>query len=59
MDRCPLCNKRMIAVLGPTGRTEFQCLECDKVDPLKTRALKWADSPLAEPAADISALMVI
>ena len=47
MDRCPHCNKRMKTVLGESGRTEFQCLECDKVDPLKTDAAKWAESPLS------------
>jgi hypothetical protein len=49
MDRCPQCNRRMKPVLGPTGRTEFQCLECDKLDPLETDAAKWADGPLAAP----------
>jgi tRNA(Ile2) C34 agmatinyltransferase TiaS len=45
--RCPHCNKRMKVVLGSDGRTDFQCLQCDKIDPLKTDAVKWADSPLA------------
>jgi tRNA(Ile2) C34 agmatinyltransferase TiaS len=49
MDRCPRCNKRMKTVLGSNGRTEFQCLECDKVDPLKTDAARWAESALAAP----------
>jgi tRNA(Ile2) C34 agmatinyltransferase TiaS len=47
--RCPRCNKRMKAVLGPDGRTDLLCLECDKVDPPATDAMKWADSPLAVP----------
>ena len=47
--RCPQCNKRMKTVLGATGRTDYQCLECDKVDPLKTDALKWAENSLAQP----------
>lgn len=51
MDRCPQCNKRMKAVLGETGRTEFKCLECDRVDPLQTDAVKWAESPLSTRAA--------
>lgn len=51
MDRCPQCNKRMITVLGENGRTEFKCLECDKVDPLQTDAVKWAQSSLATKAA--------
>jgi phage FluMu protein Com len=49
MDRCPKCNKRMKAVLSTNGRTEFKCLLCDMVDPLTTDAVKWAESPLAEP----------
>jgi hypothetical protein len=39
----------MKPVLGHTNRTEFQCLKCDKVDPLETDALKWANSPLSPP----------
>jgi tRNA(Ile2) C34 agmatinyltransferase TiaS len=49
MDRCPQCNRRMKTVLGPTGRTEFRCPECDKLDPLETDPAKWADSPLTAP----------
>jgi hypothetical protein len=49
MDRCPHCHRRMKIVLGQTDRTEFRCLECDKVDPLETDALKWANSPLSTP----------
>jgi tRNA(Ile2) C34 agmatinyltransferase TiaS len=49
MDRCPQCNKRMKAVLATSGRTDFQCLQCDKIDPLKTDAVKWAAGPLATP----------
>jgi len=51
MDRCPQCKKRMKAVIGETGRTEFKCLECDELDPLKTDAVKWAESPLSNRAA--------
>jgi phage FluMu protein Com len=47
--RCPHCNRRMMAVATSDGRTALQCLQCDKVDPLKTDAVKWADSPLASP----------
>jgi len=42
VTRCPKCNKRLVA----TDRTG-SCLKCDEVDPLKTDAAKWADSPLA------------
>jgi hypothetical protein len=49
MDRCPRCNKRMKAVIGAKGRTEFQCLQCDKVDPLVTDAVKWTEGPLVSP----------
>lgn len=44
MDRCPTCGKRMTTVLATNGRTEFRCLECDKADPLKTEAAKWAEA---------------
>jgi tRNA(Ile2) C34 agmatinyltransferase TiaS len=47
--RCPHCNKRMKVVATSDGRTDFQCLQCDKVDPLQTDAVKWAASPLAAP----------
>jgi hypothetical protein len=32
-----------------TGRAQLQCVFCDKLDPLKIEAAKWADSPLATP----------
>jgi phage FluMu protein Com len=47
--RCPKCNKRLMAMTDRTGRTELHCLKCDKVDPMKADAAKWADSPLAAP----------
>jgi hypothetical protein len=34
----------MKTVISAIGRTEFQCLHCDKVD-LKTDEVKWADRP--------------
>jgi hypothetical protein len=50
--RCSRCKKRMKAVMAENGRTEFTCLRCDFVDPIKTDAVKWAESPLAAPAVD-------
>jgi hypothetical protein len=50
-NRCPHCNKRMMAVSTKDGRTGLQCLKCDKVDPLETDAVKWAESPLGTKAA--------
>ena len=47
--RCSHCKKRMKAVMAENGRTEFRCLHCDLVDPIKTDAVKWAQSPLAAP----------
>jgi hypothetical protein len=32
----------MIAAATADGRTDLRCLQCDKVDPLKTEAAKWA-----------------
>jgi hypothetical protein len=37
--------------LRDTGRTEFESLECDKVDPLQTDALEWVENPLSSKAA--------
>jgi phage FluMu protein Com len=50
--RCAHCTKRMKAVLAENGRTEFKCLRCDLVDPLRTDAVKWAASPLATSTVD-------
>ena len=48
--RCPHCNKRMKVVATSDGRNGFQCLHCDKVDPLQTDAVKWAASALGAPS---------
>ncbi len=48
ITRCPKCNKRLIAVTD-RGRTELKCPKCDEIDPMKTEAAKWADSPLVPP----------
>jgi hypothetical protein len=50
--RCSHSKKRMKAVMAENGRTEFRCLRCDLVDPIKTDAVKWAQSPLAAPVVD-------
>jgi DNA-directed RNA polymerase subunit M/transcription elongation factor TFIIS len=47
--RCPNCKKLMTAMTGRTGRTELRCLKCDRVDPMKTNAVKWANSGLTGP----------
>lgn len=47
--RCPKCHRRLMAMTDKTGRTELRCLKCDKVDPMKIDAAKWADSFLAQP----------
>ncbi|MBA2398689.1 MAG: hypothetical protein H0V72_08310 [Bradyrhizobium sp.] len=39
----------MVPAPSFTGRTELQCVFCNKLDPLKIEAAKWADSPLATP----------
>jgi hypothetical protein len=49
VTRCLHCGKRMVPIPSFTGRTELQCVFCDKLDPLKIEAAKWADSPLATP----------
>jgi phage FluMu protein Com len=47
--RCPKCNKLRMAMTDRTGRTELRCLKCDKVDPMKTEAVKWASRSLSGP----------
>jgi len=54
MDRCPHCNKRMKPVVEDNGRTDFKCLLCDQVDPMKTDAVKWAESPLSNRTTECS-----
>jgi hypothetical protein len=48
VTRCVHCGQRLIPTLSPDGRTVLTCMWCDNVDPMKTEAAKWADSPLAE-----------
>jgi phage FluMu protein Com len=52
-NRCPNCNKLLMAMTDRTGHTEPRCLKCDKVDPMKTDGVKWAGSPLASPASNL------
>jgi phage FluMu protein Com len=47
--RCPKCNKLLMAMTDRTGRTQLRCLKCDQIDPMKTHAARWANSPLAGP----------
>ena len=47
VTRCPGCKKRLMAMTDRTGRTKLVCLKCDNVDPMKTDAVKWANSSLA------------
>ena len=49
-SRCPKCKKRLIKMTNRTGGTSLLCLKCDNVDPMKTDAVKWANSGLANPA---------
>lgn len=49
-NRFPKCNKLLLAMTDRTGHTEHRCLKCDKVDPMKTDAAKWANSPLVGPS---------
>ena len=49
LTRCPKCNKRLIAMMDPSGKTDLRCLQCDQVDPMKTEIVKWANSELVPP----------
>jgi len=46
--RCPYCNERVKVVATSDGRAGFQCLQCDKAEPLQTD-MKGVGSPLAAP----------
>jgi hypothetical protein len=48
-SRCPGCKRRLMAMTDRTGRTELVCMKCDKIDPMKTSAARWANSSLAVP----------
>jgi phage FluMu protein Com len=49
-ERCPKCNRLLIAMTDRTGRTEVRCAKCEQIDPMKTEtARKWANSNLAKP----------
>jgi hypothetical protein len=37
-----------MAMTDRKGRTTLVCLRCDKIDPMKTDAAKWASSSLAK-----------
>ena len=37
----------MMAMTEPNGHTKLVCLRCDDIDPMKTDAVKWANSALA------------
>jgi hypothetical protein len=52
LTRCPICTRRLMAVTDQNGSIELSCLKCDGIDPMKTDAAKWADSPLARPPKD-------
>jgi hypothetical protein len=39
----------MMALTDRTGKTQLRCVKCDKVDPMKTDAVKWANSGLSGP----------
>jgi len=62
---CPTCQRPMTLELQPSGLTPrtFQCLECDRSDPLKSPAVatllntlqppKWAASMTAETLSQV------
>ena len=54
VSRCPKCALRLMATVDENGRTELRCLKCDQIDPLKTVAKQWSESPLADKLAKAS-----
>jgi hypothetical protein len=47
--RCPKCKKLLMAMTDRTGKTQLRCVTCDKVDPMRAEAVKWANSGLSGP----------
>jgi hypothetical protein len=48
---CPGCGAFLLLALPPGGKGQrtFQCLDCERPDPLKSDALKWLSSELKLP----------
>ena len=49
---CPYCHSQMILALPPGGKGQrtFQCLDCERPDPLKTdQAMGWLKGELHPP----------
>jgi hypothetical protein len=49
---CPHCGEYLILALPPggKGRRTFQCLDCERPDPLKTeQAIGWLKGELQPP----------
>jgi hypothetical protein len=48
---CPNCGAFFILALPPGGNgpRTFQCMECDRPDPLKSDSLKWLAGELKPP----------
>ena len=49
IKHCPLCNRPMAFVLPPGGKgpRTFQCLDCDRRDPLESESIKgWLQGEL-------------
>jgi hypothetical protein len=45
---CPGCERPMTLELQPGGKSPrtYQCLDCDRPDPLKSDALRWLSGEL-------------
>jgi hypothetical protein len=45
---CPGCQRAMTLELQPGGKSPrtYQCLDCDRPDPLKSDALRWLSGEL-------------
>jgi hypothetical protein len=49
IKHCPICNKPMAFLLpsGGAGPRTFQCLDCDREDPLESESVKrWLEGEL-------------
>lgn len=47
---CKTCGQPTKFMLQPDGKgpRTYQCIKCDRPDPLRSPVAKWAESPLAK-----------
>lgn len=43
-ERCPTCRKQMVHAVVEKGVATYRCLDCERIDPMKTDVIKLAHS---------------